>query len=244
MILRAILLLVLLNLFVPLCSAQAISVVSSQWPPYVDDSMPGKGLAVELVNKALQRKGYQPTLHIYNWQRALEGVEIGVFDATCAIWKTAERESDLLYSEPYLTNTISFIKKKSTVIEYRGLADLQGWVIGVVRDYAYNEAFNRSRGLIKIPANFNVQNLQKLNDGTIDLTLGDERAINYTLEKFLPTQVNSFEFIQPALTFKKLYLAVSRSNKNAQTIINDFNQAIAEMQQDGSYDQIVSHYKY
>ncbi|MBT4146451.1 MAG: transporter substrate-binding domain-containing protein, partial [Gammaproteobacteria bacterium] len=106
MILRAILLLVLLNLFVPLCSAQAISVVSSQWPPYVDDSMPGKGLAVELVNKALQRKGYQPTLHIYNWQRALEGVEIGVFDATCAIWKTAERERDLLYSEPYLTNTI------------------------------------------------------------------------------------------------------------------------------------------
>jgi polar amino acid transport system substrate-binding protein len=68
------------------------------------DSIPEKGLAVELVNKALQRKGYQPTLHIYNWQRALEGVEIGVFDATCAIWKTAERERDLLYSEPYLTN--------------------------------------------------------------------------------------------------------------------------------------------
>jgi ABC-type amino acid transport substrate-binding protein len=56
--------------------------------------------------------------------------------------------------------------------------------------------------------------------------------------------INSFAFVQPALTFKKLYLAVSRSNKNAQTIINDFNQAIAEMQQDGSYDQIVSHYKY
>ena len=110
MILRPILLLVLLNLFIPLCSAQTISIVSSQWPPYVDDSIPEKGLAVELVNKALQRKGYQPTLHIYNWQRALEGVEIGVFDATCAIWKTAERERDLLYSEPYLTNTISFIK--------------------------------------------------------------------------------------------------------------------------------------
>ena len=77
MILRPILLLVLLNLFIPLCSAQTISIVSSQWPPYVDDSIPEKGLAVELVNKALQRKGYQPTLHIYNWQRALEGVESG-----------------------------------------------------------------------------------------------------------------------------------------------------------------------
>lgn len=244
MLLRPILLLVFLNLFIPTCSAQAISIVSSQWPPYVDDSMPEKGLAVELVHKALERKGYQPTLHIDNWQRALEGVEIGVFDATCAIWKTAERERALVYSEAYLTNTISFIKKKSTPIEYHGLTDLRGLLIGVVRDYAYDEAFTRSRGLIKIPANYSVQNLQKLNNGTIDLTLGDERAINYTLEKFLPTHVNSFEFLKPALAIKKLYLAVSRSNKNAQTIINDFNQAITEMQQDGSYDQIVSKYKY
>ncbi|WP_428353028.1 substrate-binding periplasmic protein [Methyloprofundus sp.] len=209
MIMRPALLLLLLNLFISTCAAQAISIVSSQWPPYVDDSLPEKGLAVELVNKALQRKGYQPTLHIYNWQRALEGVEIGVFDATCAIWKTAERERNLMYSKPYLTNTISFIKKKSTPVEYHGLADLQGLVIGVVRDYAYDENFNKSRRLIKIPANFSVQNLQKLNNGTIDLTLGDERAINYTLEKFLPTHVNAFEFVKPALTFKKLYLQTS-----------------------------------
>jgi hypothetical protein len=30
-----------------------------------------------------------------SWSRALEGVEIGVFDATCAIWKTPEREQGL-----------------------------------------------------------------------------------------------------------------------------------------------------
>ncbi|OQK17099.1 hypothetical protein AU255_04150 [Methyloprofundus sedimenti] len=244
MILRPLLLLILLNLFIQSCSAQAISIVSSQWAPYVDDSLQRKGLAVELVDKALQRKGYQPTLHIYNWKRALEGVEIGVFDATCAIWKTPERERYLVYSEPYLTNTISFIKKKNLPIEYHSLADLQGLIIGVVRNYAYDESFNNARGLIKIPENFIVQNLQKLNNGTIDLTLGDERAINYMLEKFLPKHVDSFEFIKPALTSKKLYLAVSRSNKAAQTIIEDFNQAIKEMQQDGSYDQIVSKYKY
>ena len=243
MIFRPILLFVLLNLFIQTCSAQAISVVSNQWPPYVDDSVPEKGLAVELVNKALQRKGYQMTLHVYNWQRALEGVEIGVFDATCAIWKSAEREQNLLYSEPYLTNTISFLKKKNTVIDYHSLNDLQGFVIGVLRDYAYDESFNRSRGLIKIPANFIVQNLQKLNNGSIDLTLGDERAINHALQQYLPMSGPSFEFIKPALAYKKLYMAVSKSNPAAQTIIADFNQAIKEMQQDGSYDRIISKYK-
>ena len=244
MTLRPILLLVFLNLFMQTCAAQAISIVSNQWPPYVDEAVPEKGLAVELVTKALQRKDYQTTLHIYNWQRALEGVEIGVFDATCAIWKTAKREQSLLFSEPYLTNTISFLKKKSTTVDYHSLDDLRGFVIGVLRGYAYDETFNRSRGLIKIPENFIVQNLQKLNNGTIDLTLGDERAINYAIQKYLPVHSYSFEFIKPALAYKKLYMAVSKSNPAAQTIIDDFNQAIKEMQQDGSYDQIVSKYQY
>ncbi|RLA23734.1 MAG: hypothetical protein DRQ62_05895 [Gammaproteobacteria bacterium] len=242
--LRPVLLFAFLNLFIQTCTAQAISIVSNQWPPYVDDSIPEKGLAVELVNKALQRKGYQPTLHIYNWQRALEGVEIGVFDATCAIWKTAKREQSLLYSEPYLTNTISFLKKKNLTVDYHGLNDLGGYVIGVLRDYAYDDRFNRSRGLIKIPENHIVQNLQKLNNGSIDLTLGDERAINYAIQQYLPMHIQSFEFLKPALAYKKLYMAVSKSNPAAQTIIDHFNQAIKEMQQDGSYDRIISKYKY
>lgn len=242
--LRPLLFIFFLSLFTQTCNAQAINIVSSQWPPYVDDSMPEKGLAVELVNKALISKGYQPVLHIYNWKRALEGVEIGVFDATCAIWKTPERERDLLFSEPYLHNTISFIKKKSLQLDYNNLNDLRGLVIGVLRGYAYDESFNRSRGLIKIPENFIVQNLQKLNNGSIDLTLGDERAINYAIQQFLPKDGENFEFVRPALANKKLYLAVSKSNPDAQKIIDDFNLAIKEMQQTGSYEQIINQYKY
>jgi len=240
---RSILLFFLLNLFAQNCLAQPISIVSSQWPPYVDDAAPEKGLAVELVNKALQRKGYQSRLHIDSWQRALEGVQIGVFDATCAIWKTAEHEQDLLFSEPYLNNKVSFIKKKSLATDYAHLSDLTGFVIGVLRGYAYNEQFTQSRALIKIPANHIIQNLHKLNKGSIDLTVGDERAIQYALEKYLPMHASSFEFLTPPLAYKKLYLAVSKSNKSAQAIINDFNQAIKEMKQDGSYDLIVSKYQ-
>lgn len=239
----ALLFFIVLNLLTQTCTAQAIKMVSNQWPPYVDDAAPKKGLAVELVNQALQRKGYQPSLHIDNWPRALEGVRIGVFDATCAIWKSAEREQDLLFSEPYLSNKISFIKKKSLTVEYAHYTDLTGFVIGILRDYAYNEQFTQSRALIKIPANHIIQNLQKLNNDSIDLTLGDERAIRYALQKFLPLHASSFEFLNPPLSYKKLYFAVSKSNKAAQTIINDFNLAIMEMKKDGSYDQIVSQYQ-
>ncbi len=233
-----------LNLFIQPCSAQTLSMVSNQWPPYVDEAAAEKGLAVELVTKALQRKGYQSTLRFDSWQRALEGVRIGVFDAACAIWKTAAREQELLYSEPYLDNKISFLKKKSLKVDYTHFNDLTGFIIGTLRGYAYNEQFTQSRSLIQIPANHIVQNLNKLNQGEIDLTVGDERAIKYALQQYLPQHASSFEFLSPPLANKKLYLAVSKSNKAAQTIIADFNRAIKEMQQDGSYAQIVNKYPY
>ncbi len=100
-------------LFISLAQAneyQMLRMVSNQWPPYVDSSLAGQGLAIEIATKVLQKKGYQATLTIDSWPRALEGVGLGVFDATCAIWKTPEREQDLIFSEPYLKNKISFLK--------------------------------------------------------------------------------------------------------------------------------------
>jgi len=223
---------------------RTLRMVSNQWPPYVDSSLAEQGLAIEIVTKALQKKGYQPTLTIDNWPRALEGVAIGVFDATCAIWKTPEREQDLLFSEPYLKNKISFLKKKGLSIDYQQLSDLKGFIIGVLRSYAYNDEFTQSHGLMKVPENYVIQNLQKLNQGAIELTLGDELVINHALKQYLPKQMHTFEFLSPALAYKDLYFAVSKSNKNAQAIIDDFNTALKEMQQDGSYDQIISHYQH
>ncbi|MDF1583008.1 MAG: transporter substrate-binding domain-containing protein [Methyloprofundus sp.] len=223
---------------------KSLHMVSNQWPPYVDDSLKGHGLAIEIVTKALEKKGYQSTLTIDSWPRALEGVEIGVFDATCAIWKTSEREQDLLFSAPYLKNKISFLKKKTLNINYHQLADLKGYIIGVLRGYAYNNEFTQSRELMKAPENYLIQNLQKLNQDAIELTLDDELVINHALKQYLPEQIDTFEFLSPPLAYKNLYFAVSKSNKGAQTIIDDFNAALKEMQQDGSYDQILSQYQY
>ncbi|NOQ64272.1 MAG: transporter substrate-binding domain-containing protein [Methyloprofundus sp.] len=216
--------------------------VADQWPPYIDNNAAHKGLAAELVIAALQRKGYQSNLRIDNWQRALEGVQIGIYDIACAIWKTTAREQDLLFSQPYLENKISFIKKKGLKVNYQHFTDLTDFIIGVQRGYAYDEAFMRSRALLKVPANHLIQNLQKLSQGSIDLTVGDQRAIKFSLQQFMPTHANEFEFLEPPLAQKKLYIAVSKTNPAAQTIINDFNLAIKEMQQDGSYAKILNQY--
>ena len=222
--------------------SEPLSIVGNSWPPYVEKTHETKGLAMEIVATALQQKGYQPRINIETWSRVLEGVEIGVYDVVAAIWKTPERENKLLFSNPYLVNQVKFIKMKSTEAKYQSLDDLTGYLIGVVKDYAYDEAFLQSKILIKIPQNHIVQNLLKLTKGEIDLTLGDERALRYEINHYMRGYAPQLEFLSKPLSQRSLHIAVSKQNQNAKKIVTDFNQAITKMTKDGSLDAIVKKY--
>ena len=222
--------------------AQPLNIVVNIWKPYVDDSSPSQGLATEIITTALKSKGYQPSLQIETWDRALEGLEIGIYQSVGALWKTPQRQKSLLFSLPYLENNIHFIKKKTTALDYHSLNDLKGYVIGMTKNYAYDESFDTAKNLIKIPQNHIIQNLLRLQQNQIDLTLGDKRAINYQLKQFMVNSINDFEFVEPPLSTKGLYFAVHRNTANAQKIISDFNAAIKAMKADGRYAAILKKY--
>jgi len=226
------------------CPADNLSMVVNTWPPYASRDLPDNGLAVELVRTALQRKGHQINLHYETWPRALEGLEIGIFDIVGAVWKTKEREKQILFSEPYLINQVKFLKRKKDTIKFTNLEDLTGYFIGIVKDYAYQDEFVNSRRHIKLPQNHIIQNLQRLLQGDIDLTLGDERAIVYEIKKYMPNRMKELEFLDKPLSRRPLYIGVSRQNPQAEKIISEFNQAIEKMRQDGSYQRIVQKFTY
>lgn len=221
-----------------LCAANLMMVVNT-WPPYVEQSMPEHGLAVQIVTEALQRKGHRVSVQYETWPRALEGLDLGIFDMVGTIWFTPERAQSMVFSKPYLTNKIKFLKRKSDDIPFATLEDLTGYFIGIVRDYAYEEEFVNSRRHIKIPQNHIVQNLQLLVQGDIDMTLGDERAINYAIEKYMPNKKKDLDYLAKPLSVRGLRIAISKQNPNAEQVVADFDQAIEEMKADGSYQSYV-----
>ncbi len=222
--------------------AEPLGIVGSSWPPYIDKNHQFKGMAMEIVTRALQRRGYQSRTNIETWPRALEGVEIGVYDVVAAVWKTPEREKKLLFSWPYLVNQIKFIKMKDTKVQYRTLADLKGLLIGTVRNYAYDKDFLATQALIKIPQNHIIQNLLKLTQGEIDLTLGDEKAIRYEINQYMKANEAQLELLKKPLSKRKLRIAVSKKHPKAKKIIDDFNQAIVKMKNDGTLEKIIKKY--
>lgn len=220
---------------------QKIRVVATEEPPYMSPALPGQGLSATIVRTALERAGYVVALAFERWSRAYEGAEIGVYDVVGSIWRTEKRAQNFLFSVPYLHHEIKFIKLRSSRdIQFDSLDDLDGLIVGTLKDYAYDNGFLRSRKFIRLPQNHLLQNLLKLSRGEIDLTLGEVRKIGYELKKFMKGSIGSMEILAKPLASRTTHIAVSRSHPRHKEIIGAFNQALSTMREDGTYDRILT----
>ncbi|RUM51831.1 MAG: hypothetical protein DSY87_08300 [Methylococcus sp.] len=220
---------------------QKIRVVATKEPPYMGPGLPGQGLSATIVRTALERAGFAVVVAFERWPRAYEGAELGVYDVVGSIWRTERRAQDFLFSVPYLHHEIKFIKLKSSRdIQFDSLDDLDGLIVGTLKGYAYDNAFLRSRKFIRLPQNHLLQNLLKLAQGEIDLTLGEVLKIDYELNEFMKGSVGSMEILAKPLVSRTTHIAVSRSHPRHREIIDGFNQALSAMQEDGTYDGILT----
>ena len=219
--------------------AELLRVTGSLWSPYLDDELPNGGLAADLVRTALTRAGYEVEGSAEPWSRAYEGAAIGVYDVVAAIWQNEERGEDLIFSNPYLLNDVIFMSRQGVLGNYRTLNDLTSYRIGVVRGYAYDDAFDNHPDLFRVTNNHLIQNLLLLRQGRLDVVVGDKWSILHQISVFMPDDIGYFVALPKPLARRAVRLGVSRQNPNAQEIVAAFDKAIAEMQADGSYDEIV-----
>ena len=223
-----------------LAQAEQLNVATSEWVPYVGKALPNQGLAIDLVNTALQRAGYQPVVTIDVWSRTLQGADVGVYDLIAAAWYSDERNKKFAFSKPYLYNEIKFLKRADSDFEFNALGDLEGKLIGVVDKYAYGEAFNNMRGVIRLPSQHVLENILAVLNDKVDLTLDDERVLKYVMAKNIDADNRAKLVIVPKpLSKNGLYIAVSRQNPKHQEIVKAFDNAVQAMRKDGTYDRIL-----
>ncbi|QFY41673.1 transporter substrate-binding domain-containing protein [Candidatus Methylospira mobilis] len=223
----------------PVFAVEPLRIVGDEWPPYVDESLPGNGLSVEIVTEALKKSGYATHFALEDLSRAIAGARIGVYDVVSNIWYSEDAATDLDFTDPYLSNEMCFIKRKGVDIEYAFLSDLRGMVVGVVKDYPYPREFVMAGDIIKIPVPTMLPALNALAAGQINLVLGDRRDIDFLLAKFMPQEAKTLEYMPPCFPKNDLFAAVSKTNPNHAKITQDFNAALKRMKTDGSYQFIL-----
>lgn len=222
--------------------AQNVNLVTNIWPPYVDQALPDDGLAMKIVKTAFKRVGYTPTVRVERWEKALEGSELGVYDIAGAIWKSDSRKKKLLYSDPYLKNNIILVASSKSQFEYNSLSDLRGLLVGILKDYAYDEKFMKDPEILKFQANRLTQNLIAVQQGKLDVAVADKRLAMYELKHFMGDNRSDFRFLSNHLSSRNLYIAAPIANAQSKTLIRKFNQGLAAIKKDGTYQKILDEY--
>ena len=232
----------IISLLIPPASfAEPIKLAAASWPPYISRDLPNHGVAVDIVTTAFKRANIETqVVMLPSWDEVREGVEVGVYDVILGYWYSDERARFHVYSDAFMTNQLSFIKRKGSKITYGKLSDLEGLMIATVRNYAYDEEFETYPGIYQIKNHHVIQALLALTEGRADLALGDSRVIHHELKSYMPSKLNEIEILPKPLTEKGLRITASLYNKNGQTIIDTFNQQITEMKKDGTLASIVN----
>ena len=221
--------------------ADDLRMTASGWPPYVDANIQKNGFAVVLVTEALKRAGYSASMAIEPWPRALEATQNGDYDVNCTLWYTEDRASTLSFSEPYIENPIIFIKRSESDFEFRSRSDLSGLKVGIVHDYAYREQAYDTTGIEVVEADSVRENIRRLLAGDIDLVVADGRVALHEANQLLAAK--NITVMRQPLSTRGLRIAVSKSHADHREIIARFEEAIAGMKNDGTFNTILATYR-
>ena len=219
-----------------------VTAASDPWLPFTDPDNPTQGISLEIVRAALGTQGYEVDMEFMPWARAEDKVKEGEIDILPNTWTTDKRKEYLLFSDPYATNDVKFIKRKGDHFEYDGLDSLAGKTVGIVRGYGYPEEFIKSDGFKRDEATESLTNVKKLVVGRIDLTLEDRIVLIDLLKKKEPKFLEEVEFTKNALTSQTLSVTCGLKNPRCHEIIEAFNKGLAEIKANGKFDEIMKKY--
>jgi polar amino acid transport system substrate-binding protein len=220
--------------------AEKITAVGDPWPPFLDPNQTSKGIIAEIATAAYATQGYELEITFVPWARAITGVKNATFDLLLGTWLTEERTEFLQFSEPYLNNSIKFIKKKGNTFDYSGLESLTGKSVGIVREYGYGDDFLSAKNFKRPEAKNLISNIRKLIAGRIDLTLEDEIVAKTIIAKEQPDLLDKIEFSNTDYSTNALYVTSGLANAKHKELIEAFNKGLAEIKKNGAYDTILS----
>ena len=214
-----------------------LRLISTAWPPFTNPAGQPR-FALDLTDAALARIGMSAKITIVSNAQFTTTLLSGLFDGSAAVWKDADRERALIFSQPYLENRLVLVGRHGADVSARSLDALKGKKVAIVQGYSYGDAVDAA-GPTWTRSSSEEDSIRQLLKGSVDYTLMDELVIKYIITNY-PTQSDAkLQIGTTPLLIRPLYFAISRSRSDAQTIIDGFNAQLRGMIVDRTYHKLL-----
>lgn len=192
----------------------------TSWFPFdfVNENNLHDGLSQDILAFITKKAGLHFEITPSTWRDSLNKVENNTLDLLPAIYKTPERERNLVFSNPYYHPSIYFfIHDDSTILPN---SDISQHRIALVRENAASQAIVKRFPKMKVTyTDTIVQAIQLLVQKKVDLIAEAQSVINYEKSRNNITNVSK---LKPAIgaSMKGLHIAVRKDYQPLIPIIN------------------------
>lgn len=227
---------------------EIVRLAAVEQSPYIGPGHAREGYVAELVRSAFERAGYRVELRFYPPARARSLAAAGQVDGLVPVPDTRSLTGDFVLSSPFPGAHEGLLKKRSLAVNYPAdapsrpievLRDLSGLRFGAVRGSAVSSSFDGADFLRREYVGRDLQNLDKLALGRIDLMVVDKFRASDLMILHRPHLIGQLEFLSPALFRTAFHVAFSRKSANHARVRADFNRALAELESEGRIDAIL-----
>ncbi|QFU23918.1 transporter substrate-binding domain-containing protein [Shewanella eurypsychrophilus] len=232
-----------------------LSIAFVEYPPYhftQDENV--EGISIRIIEEAFRRIDTPIEFKAIPWSRALNWLKTGQIDVMVGVFRTAEREVYIDYSNMPLSKAqIHLFVTEGADIKYsEDLTLLSHLSFGVKKDFSYGPYFDdlvAQKKLTKLNVDVGIpQLLVKLCTGVTDIVVGERRNTEYVFNQLSKQTYPQLErckqiiALTPAIDARLAYLAFSKQNQ-LNYIRVQFDEAMKSMKQDGSLHRIIESYQ-
>lgn len=216
-----------------------IALITCNWEPFYGDHIPQQGFITEIVQQAFKEKGYELSVAFTDWPKAVEDAQNGTYDGILGAYYSKEREEFFIYSLPIYNIKIIFICRKEIPCTYDGnLHNLKGYTVGVSKGYVNSKEFDEASYLSKKEYSGPDELIAKIIEGEVDIIAISSDVAQYLLRTRYKKGAPLLKALGPSLSEQSLYIPISLKNKEAKTIVADFNNGLKTIIESGKVDSI------
>lgn len=184
--------------------------MTSSYPPYQGQELPGGGIFDNLAMKVLREAGYKVDLVYRPWMRAMKEAKDGDADAILGVWENEERKQWFEFSPPLIENSmvlICMIQNK----DCKATPDLKGKRLGLSLGYSYPKEIRESQAIFEYEQTEEM-NFKKLIGGRIQYMLVDRSVGYYLMQQRNLRYGVEVRMVQPTIATQNLHIAFSKQS--------------------------------
>lgn len=208
-------------------AGELITMSQYEVQPYMGETLPDGGPFTQFIKGLFESMGYEVKIDWFPHKRAYMNVKSEQYDCSAGWSKLPERESEVLFSDTIMYETVYLYHLKSNKIQWKSIGDLSPHRIGIKLGAAvYGDDFFNAAKTHKINIDYaltDLLNLRKLFAKRIDIVPLSKINAGYFLKKnFSKEEIELITYHPKPFSKTSFHLIFSLKNK---PLMDSFNTA-------------------